>query len=287
MTKRNKPNSSQGRSEALLFNQETFTIHSNSMDEDFKIYISFPVDYFQTKNSAQSYPVLYCTDGNRAFNLISDIVNMLSFPKTEIPRIVVVGIGYGIKGLEDWVAGRLRDLTPTNNPEEDTNWQKILFQISGRNDIITKSGGASKFLGFLCNELIPFVESNYRVKKNDRALIGYSYGGLFTLFSMFQNPEIFQRYYAGSPSIEWDDQVLFQYEKKFAETHKDLPVSLFMSYGSLEIESEIANMYEMASRLKERNYPGLKLKMHLFENETHVSCCAAGISRALRVIYEY
>ena len=87
----------QSESRSLLFRTETKVIHSNIVGEDFEIYISFPVDYFQ--NDTILYPVLYSTDGNRNFNLVSNIVNILSFPGNEIPRIFVVGIGYPIKGF--------------------------------------------------------------------------------------------------------------------------------------------------------------------------------------------
>ena len=275
---------SQDQSKSLLFRSETKILHSNIMSEDFEIYISFPVDYFQ--NDSIFYPVLYCTDGNRNFNLISNIVNILSFPGNEIPRILVVGIGYKIKGLEDWAAERNRDLTPTCIPDHDKKWVSYLSKASGRNNIISKSGGAKKFFNFIRDELIPFIETNYRVKRDDRALAGYSYGGLFTLFSLFYSPETFRRYYAGSPSIWWDTKVIFQDEKEYADIHKDLPVRLFMSAGSLEDKSSIADMYEMAARLESRNYPNLKLETHIFEGETHSSCYAGGISRALKVIYK-
>jgi hypothetical protein len=274
----------QSQSKSLLFRTETKILHSNILGEDLEIYISFPADYFQ--NDSISYPVLYCADANRNFNLISNIVNILSFPEKEIPRILVVGIGYKIKGLEDWAALRRRDLTPTSSPEDDKKWETYLARASGRNNIVSKSGGARSFLEFISTELIPYIESNYRVNQDDRALMGYSHGGLFTLFTVFSKPETFQRYYAGSPSIWWDNKVILEYEKKYNDAHKDLPVNLFMSVGSLEDLSSIGDMYKLAGRLESRDYPKLKLETHIFEGETHSSCYAGGISRALKVLYK-
>ena len=272
-----------GQSKSLLSRTDTQVIHSDITGEDFEIYISFPVDYFQ--NDTTHYAVLYSTDGNRNFGMVSTLVNILSFPGREIPELLVVDIGYKITGLEDWGAWRNRDLLPTNDSVVDKNWERYLNRLSGRNDIVSKSGGAQNFLEFIRNELIPYIELNYRVKQNDRALIGYSFGGVFTLYSLFHSPGTFQRYYAGSPSIYWDHKVLFKYEQEYADTHKDLPVTLFMSVGSLEHKAAIADMYEMANRLESRNYPGLELETHFFEGETHASCYAAGLSRALRIIY--
>lgn len=275
----------QGQTNSLLFRTETKVLHSKMIGEDFEIYISFPVDYF--RNDTTFYPVLYSTDGNRNFGLISNIVNILSFPGNDIPKLLVVDIGYKIKGLEDWAAWRQRDLLPTNDSAADKQWVKLLERLSGRDDIVSKSGGASKFLDFIREELIPYIGSNYRVKQNDRALIGYSYGGLFTLFALFKYPETFQRYYAGSPSIWWDNKVIFNYEKDYASNHKDLPAILFMSQGSLEDNSSIADMYEMAGRLESHNYKNLKLETQIFDGEDHPSCYPAGITRALRIIYKY
>jgi predicted alpha/beta superfamily hydrolase len=272
------------RSKALLFRTESRLLHSDVIGQDFEIHISFPVDYF--RNDTSIYPVLYCTDANRNFDLVSSIVNILNFPTKGIPRILVVGIGYPITGLEDWGAWRNRDLTPTTDPEHDKSWQKTLMRMSGRDDIVVSSGGAAEFLAFIRDEVIPFVEANYRASKTDRALMGYSHGGLFTLYALFHSPNTFQRYFAGSPSLWWDNGVLFQIEQNYADGHKDLPVKLFMSVGSLEAEAMISDMKKMESQLRSRNYPNLDLQTHIFEDETHPSAYAAATSRALRVIYK-
>src|SRR3972149_481480 len=125
----------QHQSKSLLFRTETKVLHSNIIGEDFEIYISFPVDYFQ--NDTTFYPVLYCTDGNYSFNLVSNIVNILSFPRKEIQQILVVGIGYKIKGLEDWGVDRHRDLTPSSVPEADKQLEDFLSRLSGRKDIVS------------------------------------------------------------------------------------------------------------------------------------------------------
>jgi predicted alpha/beta superfamily hydrolase len=49
--------------------------------------------------------------------------------------------------------------------------------------------------------LIPFIESKYRAAKNDRTLMGSSYGGLFTLYAMFHETALFQRYVLTSPAL--------------------------------------------------------------------------------------
>ncbi|MCJ7524032.1 MAG: alpha/beta hydrolase-fold protein [Candidatus Aminicenantes bacterium] len=284
-TKNSKlPNSSNQKfPEVTLFGTETRILHSNIVNEDFELYISFPSSYFK---SDTVYPVLFCLDANRSFGLVCNLVNVLSMPHNEIPEILIVGIGYRINGMEDWGALRRRDFTPTHDPKSDKYWVDLLSRLSGRDNIVVRSGGAQKFLEFISTELIPFIESNYRVSSTDRALLGYSAGGIFTFYTLFQHPEIFKRYFAGSPSIDWDNGIVFKYENEYAATHKDLPVRLFMSAGNLESETMLKNMKKMAGQLQSRSYPYLELETHIFENETHASCYAVAVSRGLKILYK-
>ena len=187
-------------SEVSLISTEKRILHSKIVKQDFEIYISLPYKYFM---SDTTYPVLYSLDANVKFGMMSNVVNNLGTLTRDIPEIIVVGIAYPIKSIADWAALRKRDTTPTSKPEYDKQWADYLNSATGRDDIVVQSGGADKFLSFILNELIPFVESNYRVSSIDRALHGTSSGGLFTLYALFQQPDTFQRYFAGSPSISW------------------------------------------------------------------------------------
>jgi len=77
-----------------------------------------------------------------------------------------------------------------------------------------------RFLKVINQEIIPFIESNYRVLETGRGLAGYSFGGLFALYALLHTPKTFTHYIAGSPSM-WKQ--LFQYEQEYAENHNDLP----------------------------------------------------------------
>jgi len=161
-----------------------------------------------------------------------------------------------------------------------------LSRATGRHDIVVISGGAPKFLEFIREELIPFVESRYRVSPTDRALIGHSRGGLFALYTLFHHPETFTRYLVSSPSNRWDDNILFRYEQAFSDSHGNLDARVFMSFGSLENEVSIANMHKMKSLLLSRAYPNLELETHLFEDENHGSVSPGAYSRGLRALYK-
>ncbi len=273
----------QGAQRITIPNTELHTVHSKIVGVDYAIYVALPATY---ATSTATYPVQYATDANRSFGILAGILQMLTTPDQEIPEMVVISIGYPDQGMGEmleWAVGRTRDLTPTSVGAEDRRWTTILSQAAGH-DVSVHTGGAAAFLRFLREELIPWTEARYRVSHTDRRLAGYSYGGLFTLYALFNSPETFQRYFAGSPSIGYDGGVLFEYEAQSAARRHNLPVRLFMSAGGLESETMLQNMALMAKQLRSRNDPGLRLDTHVFEGETHRSCPGAALSRALRVL---
>jgi predicted alpha/beta superfamily hydrolase len=269
--------------EVSIMSTEKRTLHSNIIDEDFEIYVSLPYMYFQ---SDTTYPVLYLLDANIKFGLVSTMVNILGALTKELPEIVVVGIAYPIKGLEDWVSGRNRDFTPTKDSETEQYWVNRLSKLTGRDDIIIETGTAEQFLVFIKDELIPFIESNYRVSDKDRALHGTSLGGLFTIYAFFQEPALFQRYIAGSPSINWNESYMYSLEEEYANTHKDLPVRLYMYVGGLETDKYKSHHKKLSDLLISRTYPNLELKAPVFENETHGTSLSASLGQGLKYIYK-
>jgi predicted alpha/beta superfamily hydrolase len=263
-------------------NTEMRTFYSSILNQEMNIYIKLPISYYH--NPQKVYQALYFTDANRSFPMVANMVSIFEVPRLVEPEIIVIGIGYKIKDLADWGAWRTRDLTPTNIPALDTTWATMLTRMTGR-QFVVKSGGAATFLEFIVREVFPFVESNYRVSPTGRGIGGYSYGGLFSLYVLFKQPELFSIYYAGSPSIDYDKGVLFNFEREYASTHKDLNAKLFMSAGMSEDTMMVNNMKKMADLIQSRNYPGLTVETHVFPGETHESCYPSSIMRALRVLY--
>ena len=148
----------------------------------------------------------------------------------------------------------------------------------------SNSGRAGLFLTCLETELIPFVEENYRTAPNDRAIFGYSLGGLFALFSLLRNPELFRRYVAGSPALYWDNAVMFQYEAEFAKHRARLDKRCFLSVGSKE-SSFVSHVQNFAGTMKKRNYEGFDLNLQVFEGESHASSPAFAAVKGLQTVF--
>ncbi|MFZ1977092.1 MAG: alpha/beta hydrolase-fold protein, partial [Bacteroidota bacterium] len=67
-------------------------IQSTIVGDEFKIYIALPANYRSTN---KTYPVLYFTDANWTFALVTQIARFMQLGK-ELPQIIFVGIGYRI-----------------------------------------------------------------------------------------------------------------------------------------------------------------------------------------------
>src|SRR5690606_24635364 len=194
----------------------------------------------------------------------------------EMPDVIVVGVGYPVQFFQETFAPRWHDLTPWQHPGLDAS-------ESAKRGMELRSGGAPEFLRFIRSQVIPFVDENYRTT-GDRTLYGHSFGGLFALYTLFEAPDLFGRYAISSPSLNFTADPVFELEEAYADAHDTLPVRVFLSYGSEEDQISMPAA-RLADVLGKREYEGLELQVHVFQDETHVSVFPAAFSRALRWLY--
>jgi predicted alpha/beta superfamily hydrolase len=238
-------------------------LSSTHVDQAYTISVALPPGY---ADSDQTYPALYTTDAALLFGGITQFARLNAIGKTLAP-LIVIGIGYPVYWTETELY-RVRDYVPAG-------WRQD-----------PHSGGAQRFLRFVCEELIPWVSSEYRVDPEDRCYVGDSLGGLFGLYVLLTRPGTFSRYLIVSPGIQQDDPEVFRCERDYAANHSDLRAQVFMGVGSLEEEIRIANIHRLCQALEGRGYDGLRLTMDIFEGETHWSVIPYSICRGLRVVYE-
>jgi len=271
------PSSSENPTKAgwSITNVEEHVIHSTISNQDLRLFIRLPLDYQQSK---ESYSVVYYMDGHAYKGTTAEIMRLLE-AGNEVPKLVLVGIDSDeIDSYEEWYRRRSINLTPTS---------AATYEDYGI--LASDTGGGDLFLKTLTEEIIPFVDSTYRTRKDDRTLMGHSFGGLFvlsTLFSQYNN--VFSRYLSSSPSLPWDDRVIFKRELAYAKKHSDLPFKLYMSMGSLENEigdMVVYHLQELASTLELRSYSGLKITSEIREGESHYSIPFSAFSRGLRFLY--
>jgi len=134
--------------------KNSMRLYSKALDETRTILVHLPEGY---DKSRENYPVLYVLDGGDT-PLSSKYVTPYSHARTtlkrlgsSIPQMIMIGVAN---------KDRCRDMLPVKVEEYPT------------------SGGADKFLTFMAEELIPFVDRNFRTT-DFRILYGESDAGLY------------------------------------------------------------------------------------------------------------
>ncbi|MGN5723750.1 alpha/beta hydrolase [Acinetobacter calcoaceticus] len=175
-------------------NQAQFQIKSKNTGHDYLIQIYKP----PVAPPQHGYPVLYILDGNAAFPSAANIAQSIGAgsAKLGLDPLMIVAVGYPQQKTFD-VQKRAYDYTPKPSAE---------FQAQGK----YKYGGADKFINFLNDELKPEIAKQFPVNSQQQSLYGHSFGGLLVLYHFFQKPDAFQRYFAASPSLWFDQGMLFQ-----------------------------------------------------------------------------
>ncbi|MFO7615823.1 MAG: alpha/beta hydrolase-fold protein [Bacteroidales bacterium] len=271
----------QAHPEVTLPDTELRTLQSGILGQELHLFIKLPAAY--KDNPDVTYPVLYFTDGNRNFGMIANMLSLLETPGSRNRDIIAIGIGYKIRDIADWTAWRTRDLTPVNSPGTDKGTGDMLARATGRTYEV-KSGGADRYLECLLQEVIPLVEANYRVSSTQRSLGGYSFGGLFALYTLLKQPASFVNYFAGSPSIPFGNSGILEIERESDLTIPGWGAHLYMSAGTLEPSAMKDGITKMAEQLEARQYPGLHIDNYLIENEDHSSGYPSALMRFLRVL---
>jgi predicted alpha/beta superfamily hydrolase len=252
-------------SEVTLANTEVRELTSTSTGYKYVLKIKLPRNY---DRGSQHYPVLYVTDAETNFGGVSYIVQRLIKDRL-IPPIVVVGIAYGTD-YHSFYALRSRDLTPTEDKD---------LRMGGHVD---PTGGAGDFSRFMKEDLFPFVAQNYRIRDEDRALYGHSYGGLYGCYVFLSQPDLFNRYLILSPSLWYDDYALLDSVNTW--NHPLNPTKLFLAAGELEGRIDTLQTH-FANTLKTKDLPNLSMKSEVLQNETHRTIFGPGYTDGLRFIY--
>lgn len=232
--------------------------------QEYRLFVSLPASYEQ---SEQPYPVLYVLDGNGLFSLVRQISEMAGvLSPSEVPELIIVGVGYPLPTYVHTAAIRGRDLTFeqfTPAPQSRYPWGE--------------TGGGKAFLKVLTEEILPFIEGKYRANPADRGLIGWSLSGGFTHRTIFLHPGLFSRAVIIDAFNTAAKQLAEQPECTLPARH------LFFGYAgdgvSPEEEAELHSHIEAVKAL------GARAKGHKFEGENHFSVVPAVISRGLREVY--
>lgn len=240
---------------AIVGKTESFRITSTIVKDDYEISVVIPPGY----NDNTLNQLIIGLDADFNFDEIAHLISEKSKDGT-LPPCIYVGIGNS--------KNRNRDYTPT------------AFKHG--------TGGAQNFYQFLTHELIPELESRYKIETtNTKTLMGNSFGGLFTQYAMFQKRESnpFNKFVSVGCSYWFDSGLIFEFEQEYADTHADLPVKFFNGMGTLEGGVSLGSFEEMNERLKSRAYSGLEIEAALIKKHGHSGSAILGFKKGLDYVF--
>jgi predicted alpha/beta superfamily hydrolase len=261
------------------------------------IQVALPPSY--RREPERRFPVLWVTDGQTFFSLVTEIVT--SCAGHQLPEMIVVAIGStpeADQSRNEIQARRSYDFSPNEimgyrgfggalfKQWSDAAEEKL--RAAGK---LTNSrlGGAPRLLPFLVDDVRNQLARDYRMA-DDHTLFGHSGGGLFCSYALVARPTGFNRYVCGSPSLAAGDYEVFRLEERYAAEHRDLAAAVFFGAGEDEILQGgvwglVSSMARMAELLKLRAYPSLALTARIFPGENHVSVIPLVVGWGLRAVW--
>ena len=226
------------------------SIESKILNETRDIYVYLPEGYEQ---STDDYPVMYVLDGESKFTISAAIVNFLA-RNQQIPQMIVVGIPN---------VARNRDFTPIVD------------------DRMQNSGGADNFINFLEEELIEFVDNTYRTQ-DYKVLFGHSLCGMFSVYTLFTNQDLFDAHIAASPYLMMSNEyVINKAEKSLIDQHK-FNNQLYISIGD---EPTYYNSLDKLTSLLTVNESEINWTLQNYDDEDHRSIPLRTIADGLEFIF--
>ncbi|TDO28022.1 alpha/beta hydrolase [Sediminibacterium goheungense] len=193
-----------------------------------KIWIYLPKGY---TTSGKNYPVLYMQDGQNLFNDQTafagewGVDECLDTLQQKLKKeCIVVGIDHaGDK--------RMNEYNPWDHPQFG-------------------KGEGKAYAEFLAKTLKPYIDSKYRTYKSaeNNFVLGSSMGGLISLYTVLQYPDVFGGAGVFSPSFQLSNDI-YQLAKGFTTT--SMP-AFYLYTGSKEASNAVPNLQKMSDILQKK-----------------------------------
>ncbi len=196
------------------------SIQSAVLNENRKFIVHLPNEY---DTSTKSYPILYLLDGSENWLLFNISLLNYYFKKD----IIIVAIEN---------TDRDRDMMPISTPSYPV-----------------KNPGADNFLSFIRDELMPFAEKGIRTN-GQRMVSGKSLSGVFTLYALLKQPQLFDIYIANSVGWFADMEYFFLpiVEKAFQNVEKYNGKRIFFANSENDNQEVLKSMKTFSKKISDR-----------------------------------
>lgn len=251
---------------------ETKKIQSKFLKQEREILIYTPVDYDWRVN--EYFDVIYVFDSqNREF--FDYTTSIISFLPNNGKSFIVVGITSPFN--EELNYGRNNDLLP------------VLTTEDSKKRFGTYSGNADNFLEFISNEVVSYVNNNYRTL-NTKIAVGHSLSASFLLYSIIKKPNLFSNYITISPNLAYDNEFLTQSLISFDYTKIKNKTFLYLSNADEGIEywkewklarEKLYNFFD--NKLKNEN---ITIKINNDPTKNHLSTFPPSLNDAFEFYFK-
>jgi len=247
-------------SSVTLYSQETDSIRNNTiydkiysdkLSTEREITIQLPRDY--NLDEEKRYPVFIVFDGDYLFEIVSGNVDYMSF-WGDIPEAIVVGINQ--------IDSRYNDTSVVDN---------INF---------TPISSTAKFFEFVSQELIPYINKNYRTT-NFRVAVGHERTANFINFFLIKKVPIMNGYIAVSP----------KYTKKMKEYLAQYLISssqniyYYLSTSNEDFQSISEDVLDFNQRLDSLNNENIHYKFQNLVIPSHYTLPAYTIPYSIEDMF--
>jgi len=238
--------------------QDGYTVKQDSIQSDVlkqnrKLSIFLPAGY---ESSKTNFPVLYVLDADGRDQHTVPTARFL-FLNNRMPEAIVVGV-YNID--------RNHDFLPDSSQSAPSG------------------GGADNFMLFFKNELIPYIDKNFKTESY-KVLVGHSFGGVFAIHALLNDPDIFDAYIAIDPSIWYKNLMLVTNARNEFPKNKNWNKSVFIT-GREGGGMKDMGITPMELLLKSSAPKELNWKITAYPDEDHGSVTFKSVYDGLRFIFD-
>lgn len=256
------PAAAQAQQPVVLANTSQQVLHSKINGVDYQLTVVLPPDY--GKASGKRYPTLYVMDGNRWAQLLAVLLPRL-VASADYPPIIVVGVDY------PGASGRYQDYGP----------------VSQRYFKVPQNRGAANYLRVMKEEIIPLVDNAYRTDPQSRGIGGHSMGGFFTAYAALHATDTFNRFWISSPSLFYDDEILFKDFEGFRKQRVAKPFYVFTDVGGDELPAMRNALERFSQKLVEAQPGKVVLDTLVVPGADHATVVPSVLAPALEHLYNY